>query len=262
MTPSQARQPRFMTFVALPAPARPPGAEVAARLAARFLAFAARAEAVAAPEGGTVLLAGGRTLIVTPVDMPLPAECFHDDAHQRGWPGWLEAARAQRAHLLVATLDTAAGTPSAVQGAALVFATAAVLCELTPALGVSWAANRLFLAPDAARQAAAAMRPDQLPLPELIRPLWQADDPKAPRALGLVTLGLGPFVGREVEHPPTGEPPGAVYERVLNLCLYLMRAGPVIKDGDTIGQTAAQRITVRLAEREGVPVYRLVFAAA
>jgi hypothetical protein len=41
-----------------------------------------------------------------------------------------------------------------------------------------------------------------------------------------------------------------------------MRAGPVIKDGDTVGQTEAQRITVRLAERDGVPVYRLVFAQA
>ena len=78
---------------------------------------------------------------------------------------------------------------------------------------------------------------------------------------GLVTLGLAPFVGREVDHPPTGEPPDAVYERALNLCLYLMRSGPVIRDGDTIGQTPEQRITVRLAERDGVPVYRLAFAA-
>jgi hypothetical protein len=105
------------------------------------------------------------------------------------------------------------------------------------------------------------MTPGMLPMPELIRPRWFPGEVAGRQAPGLVTLGLAPFVGREVEHPPTGEPPGPVYERALNLCLYLMRAGPVIKDGDTVGQTEAQRITVRLAERDGVPVYRLVFAA-
>jgi hypothetical protein len=96
---------------------------------------------------------------------------------------------------------------------------------------------------------------------EPIRLAWYAPGPQAPRAPGPVTPGLRAVLGREVEHPPTGEPPGAVHERALNLCLYLMRAGPVIKDGDTVGRTEAQRITVRLAERDGVPVYRLVFAA-
>jgi hypothetical protein len=241
---------RFIAYVVLPASAPVAGAEVAARLASEFPTFAADATAV----GDTLINVGRQQLVLMAVDAPLPAECFRDDAHQRAWPGWMEAARAQRAHLIVSHLAAATDTAGAVA--------AAVLCGMTPALGVNWAANGLFVAPEAWRRAAAAMRPDQLPMPELIRPRWYAGEVAGAQAPGLVTEGLRPFVGREVDHPPTGEPPGAVYERALNLCLYLMRAGPVIKDGDTIGQTPTQRITVRLAERDGVPLYRLGFATA
>gem|GEM_PF-6277957 len=64
---------------------------------------------------------------------------------------------------------------------------------------------------------------------------------------------------RKIEHPATGEAPVAVYERAMNLALYLMRAGPLIRDGDTVGTTPTQRIAVARGEQGGVPTYRLEF---
>jgi hypothetical protein len=49
---------------------------------------------------------------------------------------------------------------------------------------------------------------------------------------------------------------------MLDLAGYLIEAGPVIKDGDTIGPDAATKIVVRhetSACTPGQPVYRLYF---
>jgi len=259
-----ATQSRFIAYVALSEAARVSGPTVAARLSEGFPAWAGTAQAIDAPgagggQAGFLLVIGERKLLVSFIDAPLPADCFQDDMHQRFWPGWEAAARAQRAHVIVANLDTAADAPGKVQSAALVFATAATLCELLPVtLGVSWAAAALFIAPESFRQAAQAMRPDQLPVSDIIKPRWYRDG----QAPGLLTMGLAPFVGREIDHPPTGEKPGELYNRMLNLALYLMRSGPVIGDGDTVGQTPTQRIVVRFGERGGMPTYRLDVSAA
>ena len=263
-----ATQSRFIAYVALSAARRVSGPAVANKLAERFPDWALAAQAIETPgaadaRAGFLLLIGEQKLLVSFIDAPLPADCFHDDAHQRFWAGWESAARAQRAHVIVASLDTAPDAPSKLQSAALVFATAATLCELLPeTLGVSWAASALFIAPDVFRQAAETMRRDQLPVSELVKPFWYADAPQDRQSPGLLTMGLAPFVGREIDHPPTGEQPGAIYNRCLNLALYLMRSGPVIRDGDTVGQTPTQRIVVRFSERRGTPTYRLDVSAA
>ncbi|MEO3474323.1 DUF4261 domain-containing protein [Roseomonas sp. CAU 1739] len=263
-----ATQSRFIAYVALSAAARVSGPAVATKLAERYPEWARTAQAIEASgvadaPAGFLLLVGEQKLLVSFIDAPLPADCFQDDAHQRLWVGWEAAARAQRAHVIVANLDTASDAPGKVQAAAPVFATAATLCELVPeTLGVSWAASALFIAPDAIRQAAAAMRPDQLPVSELIKPCWYAGEPPDRQSLGLLTMGLAPFVGREIDHPPTGEQPSIIYNRCLNLALYLMRSGPVIRDGDTVGQTPTQRIVVRFGERGGVPTYQLDISTA
>jgi len=259
---------RFIAYVALPDPARVTGADLAARLRQRFPQWAPAAEAVSAPGGGVppggfILLVGGRSLLVSFVDAPLPPDVFTDDALQRIWPGWAEAARAQRAHAIVANLDAAADTAAAAGAAALVIAAAAALTELLPgALGVHWAASGLFAEPAAFRGVAVAMTPERLPVEVLVKPRWHQGRPPQPPTAGLVTLGLAPFVGREIEHPATGEAPVAVYERAMNLALYLMRAGPVIRDGDTVGTTPTQRIAVARGEQGGVPTYRLEFVSA
>lgn len=56
------------------------------------------------------------------------------------------------------------------------------------------------------------------------------------------TKGLAPFAGREIEFAPSTWAPMQMADRVIGTALYLMQRGPVIKDGDTLGQTHAEVI--------------------
>lgn len=60
---------------------------------------------------------------------------------------------------------------------------------------------------------------------------------------GMAALGHMEF---ETEHSP--EPPGELRERFFGLANYVLENGPVIKDGDTIGQDANERIRVVYAK--------------
>lgn len=268
MTEVAAARARFIAYVALSAAARVSGAAVAARLAESFPDWARTARAFQAPpdtasgRAGFLLDFGAPKLIVSFIDAPLPADVFQGDAHQALWSEWQAAARSQRAHVIVTNLSTASDAQGKADESALVFATAATLSAMLPTtVGVSWAMAALFIAPSAFQQAAAAMRRDQLPVQYIIKPRWYADPPQNRSSLGMLTLGLLPFVGREIDHPPSGEQPGAIYARCMNLALYLIRSGPVINDGDTIGQTPTQRISVRFGAYGSTPTYRLDVSA-
>ena len=53
---------------------------------------------------------------------------------------------------------------------------------------------------------------------------------------GAVTRGLLPFFGREIEASPNpANDPNFLLNTIRDLALYLFKAGPVVKDGDTVG---------------------------
>lgn len=246
---------RFIAYCALAAPARLPAAEIAARLTAAGHA----AEATAGPDGGAILVLDGVTLMLAWVDAPLPADVFVDDLQQRAWAGWRQAAAAQRAHVILANLDRPADTAGAVRAAGAVARLAATVAGMLPGvLGVYWVPSELFVAPADWQAAVAGMRPEAPPVEHWVKARWF----RVGEAPAVLTRGLAPFVGREVEHGPSGESPGEIYGRAMNLAVYLLRAGPVLKAGDTVGQTMEQRIVVEEGERDGVPMWRLVFTPA
>lgn len=78
--------------------------------------------------------------------------------------------------------------------------------------------------------------------------------------VGLSTMGLLPFIGREIEFAPVAWQPGEVAQRVLGLCQYRILNGLVIKDGDTVGNTPAEQLRVTYAKgtRLPVPVLKIV----
>jgi hypothetical protein len=252
MPDGSAPDSRFIAYLALAASARLPAAEIAARLGAA----GHPAEATQGPDGGAVLRIDGLALMLAWVDAPLPAEVFSDDPHQRAWAGWREAASAQRAHVILANLDRPADAAGALRAAGAVSRLAAALAGLLPGvLGVYWAPSAPFVAPADWRAAAARMTPEAPPVELWVKPRWF----RVGEAPAVLTQGLAPFAGREVEHGPSGEGMGEVYGRTMNLALYLLRAGPVLRAGDTVGQTPTQRIAVEEDERGGVPVWRLAF---
>jgi hypothetical protein len=76
------------------------------------------------------------------------------------------------------------------------------------------------------------------------------------------TDGLEAFDLREIESKDANVPGRQLFGMVIGMADYLMKNGPVIKDGDTVGDSPAHNIRVHHAPsfwREGKPTYRIVF---
>jgi hypothetical protein len=68
--------------------------------------------------------------------------------------------------------------------------------------------------------------------------------PNPDRTVGLFTTGLAPLGHMEIEIPRIAMPPGELREWLVNIIFYLLENGPVLKDGQTIGMTADQKIRI------------------
>ena len=66
----------------------------------------------------------------------------------------------------------------------------------------------------------------------------------AKRSAGFTT-GMGPLGHMEFEVRDTRRPPGDVIEMLLDLCLYVLRQGPVLLHGQTFGRTHDELLKVR-----------------
>ena len=62
-----------------------------------------------------------------------------------------------------------------------------------------------------------------------------------------VTSGLSVFAGREIEVESASLDLATAVQRAANLAVYLVENGTMVRDGDTIGSTEAERIIVRQA---------------
>lgn len=98
------------------------------------------------------------------------------------------------------------------------------------------------------------------PYPDFPSALWVSmhpfQDPGSSR-VGVVTMGLRSFIGREIEMDGQATRFKDVLTTVRGLATYLMQDGVKINDGDTIGGSATERITVRFLESrrfQGLPV--------
>jgi hypothetical protein len=62
---------------------------------------------------------------------------------------------------------------------------------------------------------------------------------------GLFTIGLAPLGHMEIEIPRIKMESGELREWLLEIVRYLLEKGPVLRDGQTIGMSAEQRIRIR-----------------
>ena len=84
------------------------------------------------------------------------------------------------------------------------------------------------------------------PFPDFPFTLWVGIHPfRSDSGVGVVTSGLATFVGREAEVEGRAADLPILINRVAGLAAYLIERGSVISDGDTIGISEAERITVR-----------------
>ncbi len=156
---------------------------------------------------------------------------------------WSDAAtvlKPHRAHLLVTIMFDDERSPIE-KAKLLTQVTAAVLETCEAALGVYWCNATLVIQPKLFRDFAVQILPAGPPIP-----IWvdfrigkNQDGKIAGFTAGLNALGL-----MELETTNSTEPPSEVRERFEGLIHYLLANGPVIKDGDTIGEDQNERIKV------------------
>ena len=154
------------------------------------------------------------------------------------WPTAAEDLPGHTAHLSLRLR----GTSNEVQRAQLLTQLCVALLACTPALGVYWSDADLLIESSVFVELAQACE-DDLPLA-----LW-VDFHLIERAEGSAgyTRGLQAFGRPELEVTQSPEPPEELYDRLYGVVAYLLVAGAVVLEGDTLGETEDEYVRARFA---------------
>jgi hypothetical protein len=178
------------------------------------------------------------------------------------WPQAWASLKSHTAHMIV---SVSGEIDPRIKTKLLGQLTAAVVETSPSAIAVHWASADV-LWPAKALPVIVPAREEKLPVPLCVAVKMSRDvDDRTKRPSGTIsgmTRGLAAFGLMEIETRGYGGDPRALNGTLLDLASYLIEAGPVLKDGDTIGPDEATKIIVRHEQSGFVPeqaVYRLYF---
>ena len=196
----------------------------------------------------------GGTVMIGLIDAPLPTGEIKDlCAAAWYWRQACEATAAHRAHIVVSVL----GTDLDKLDANLLLTDVVAALMDGNAIASYWGAS---LQPrDAVLRQSARISRDQPPVW-----LWVnfrlTSDPQ--KGFSLSTQGMDKLDLREIEAKDVNRPGQDIFILLVGMAQYLASKGPVIKDGETIGDSPALNIRVRQGPsywREGATVYRVTW---
>lgn len=149
------------------------------------------------------------------------------------------AARAHQAHLLVAVL----GRGHAPLEAGELFVKVACAClKAQNALGI-YDCGTVWL-PEHFIESAMVMKEGEPPLGDLVFVGLYRDE----KGVSSWTNGLNSFGREELEILHSSHEPSEVYDMMWDISAYLIMEGAVLRDGETIGFTADQKLPLTLSE--------------
>lgn len=179
------------------------------------------------------------TVTVGLIDAPYPAKTLEAEMEStRLFPNAKEALAGQTCHLVV-FLPEFKGTM--VRKALLLTRILAALCEDPASLGVSWAVPTTLIAPKLFSEMAALASFDNPPVY-----LWfdMRVGKNSDGTYGGYTRGVDTFGFKDFEFRSTRSTPKELDNLLISFICYLFENGDVLKDGDTIGFTATQKIKI------------------
>jgi hypothetical protein len=158
---------------------------------------------------------------------------------------WKDAASVLRSHAthLILTVSGEAEVLDRVR--LLTQVTSSILATCPEALGVFWTEARMVIQPPLFRDFATKFLPDGLPL--YIWVDFRVGKTDSGKSAGF-TSGMASLGHMEFETEDSPEPPGELRQRFFGLAHYVLENGPVIRDGDTIGEDVNERIRVVYAD--------------
>lgn len=195
---------------------------------------------------GTVSFSvGDANVIVATVPAPIPwSDLEGPCATSILWPNAEQNVKQHKAHLIVTVM---AELEPVEMSTLLTQATAALMASCSAAIGTYWGNATLVVPKDMFIDFATDVMPHGPPLHVWVdfRVGMDGERTSAGFTAGMKSLGH-----MEFEAQGTPEPPGELRDRLLALCGYVIENGPVIRDGDTIGEDANERIRVVYSDSE------------
>ena len=197
--------------------------------------------------------ARGRHFAVAYLPNAAPPDRFANAAAYAAerWPEAMEDVGRHAAQIVVSNLESARNFHSAIDAAGTVTLIAGILAELGPSLGVHWSTGQVLHTPNGFSSLADALIDGYPPVDAWITIRAHVDDfasDTSPK-VGVSTLGMDQFCGREIEieAPPVATPQAR--DRVMAVAADILRNGPELADNSTIRIGEADLIRVILAEK-------------
>lgn len=201
-----------------------------------------------------LLRARGGTVMVGLIDAPLPKGEFDGLCDMAWyWRQACEATAAHRAHVVANVLGT---DLDALDAHLLLTDVVASLLDAN-AIASYWGAS--LQSRDAFLRQSQRIGRDDPPVWLWINFRLSHD---MARGVSLSTQGLEDLGLREIEAKDVNRSPREVFNLLTGMAAYLVSKGPVIRDGETIGDSPRQDIRVRQGPsywREGATVYRVTW---
>lgn len=246
----------LLSLVLLDESATPNMAEVARVLRVRYPELATEVtddgSAQQIRANSPLIRCGNELVAVMSMPTPIPQDAGLWARAATTWPESKAVAARHRGHLIISMLGkseqplVAARVTTAVIGA--------LIATMPECCGVVWA-GRVARPADLWLEMS---RDSFAPYPDYPFRLWVDILPfRSGAKIGAVTMGLSAFVGREIEFVTGKLTLSALFDKVAGLSVYLIEHGSVVKDGDTIGASASERIQVRHTNSDafgGLPV--------
>ncbi|WP_271671790.1 DUF4261 domain-containing protein [Bradyrhizobium sp. CCBAU 51627] len=203
--------------------------------------------------GGSVLHCGDQLIAVMSMPAPIPQDPGLWSRTTMAWPEANTVAARHRGHLIVSVVGQS--QPLLPKARLMTAVIGALIATVPECCAVVWDGK-------VARPADHWLhfsRRSYAPFPDYPFSLWVDVLPfRWQRGIGAVTMGLTAFVDREIQFETSGLTLEALIERVAGLAVYLIEHGRVLKEGDTFGGDANERIAVRYKNSDqfnGMPVF-------
>jgi hypothetical protein len=195
------------------------------------------AEAAEQKEGTFAFRVGSQDVVAGIMPAPIPWADLEGPC-RTSWL-WKDAAEVLRSHATHLILTVNSEETPLERMRLLTQVTASILATCPEALGVFWTHASMVIQPPLFRDFATQM---------IERPLYiwvdfRVGQNAAGKSSGFTT-GMEALGHMEIETDDSPEPPGELRERLFGLANYVLDNGPVIRDGDTIGEDANERIRV------------------
>lgn len=186
----------------------------------------------------------GCTILLALMDMPVPNnEAAENAAYNYLWKEAVEKTKEHKAHLIVSVLGT--GVPPKERGRLFV-QVAQACCKQEDVIGIY--TNGVVYEPRFYVEAADMLKTEELPI---LNWVWFGIY-QTKKGVGGYTFGMRNFGKDEIEVLDTAVTPKEMSEFLMDLAVYVLDEDVVLRDGETIGFSAEQKLPIK--KSKGVAV--------